>query len=256
MFIDTHAHIYSKEFDTDLGDMLARTRASGVEKIFMPNIDSDSVERMIQIADEYPFCHPMIGLHPCHVKENYLEELAFMENWLSKREFAAIGEIGIDLYWDVTFAKEQEIAFRHQISTAKSAGLPFVIHSRDSLDLTVKIVEELQDGDLRGIFHCFNGTVEQAKRIVNSGFLMGIGGVITYKNAGMDKVLEHLDLIDMVLETDAPYLSPVPYRGKRNESSYIPTIAARLAEIKNVDINEVASITSENALRLFKIHFR
>ena len=251
MFIDTHAHIYSEEFKDDFEAMLANAKSAGVTDIYMPNIDSTSIESMLDIATKHPECHPMIGLHPCYVKENFLDELRIVEKYLEQTEFVGIGEIGIDLYWDTTFSKEQDLVFRHQIGIAKEAGLPFVIHSRESLDLTIDIVTEMQDGSLKGIFHCFNGTDLQAQRIIDIGFYMGIGGVITYKNAGVDKVVSGISLEYLVLETDAPYLSPVPYRGKRNECAYIRTIAERMAEIKQVSIDEIGAATTFNANKIF-----
>ncbi len=252
MFIDTHAHIYSEEFNADLEEILSRAKEARVTDIYMPNIDSTSIERMMQIAKEHAYCHPMIGLHPCYVKDNYAEELKIVEKYQENYQFAGIGEIGIDLYWDTTFALEQEIAFKKQISMARSAGLPFVIHSRESLDQTIRIVTEMQDGRLHGIFHCFNGTAEQAKRIADIGFFMGIGGVITYKNAGVDAGVAEIPLENLVLETDAPYLSPVPYRGKRNECVYLVKIAEKLAEIKSKRIEEIGEITTSNAKKVFK----
>jgi TatD DNase family protein len=254
MLIDTHAHIYSEEFVDDFDEMLRNAKYEGVSDIFMPNIDSSSVARMLEIQKNYTECHAMIGLHPCYVKENYQNELKIMESTLGLDLFCAIGEIGIDLYWDKTFAAEQEDAFRHQINMAKEAGLPFIIHSRESLDITISIVEELQDGKLSGIFHCFNGTIEQAKNIIDIGFYMGIGGVITYKNAGIDKIVADLPLTSLVLETDAPYLSPVPFRGKRNESAYIKIIAQKLAEIQNCTFEQIASATTFNANKIFGTH--
>ena len=260
MFIDTHAHIYSDEFTEDLTSMLENAFQQGVTDIYMPNIDSTSVDRMLEIQEKHGGCHAMIGLHPCYVKENCREELKIMESHLALQKFCGIGEIGIDLYWDTTFAKEQEEVFRYQISMAREAGLPFVIHSRESLDLTIQVVTDMQDGRLSGIFHCFNGTPEQAGRIIDAGFLMGIGGVITYKNAGVDKVVAQLPLESLVLETDAPYLSPVPHRGKRNECAYLRIIAGKLAEIKETDITQIASITTFNAKKIFspapKSHLR
>ena len=251
MFIDTHAHIYSEEFKDYFEDMITKSKLSGVTDIYMPNIDSTSIGAMLNIAAIHPECHPMIGLHPCHVKENYADELRIVEKYLANTKFVGIGEIGIDLYWDTTFAKEQDMVFRRQISIARDAGLPFVIHSRASLDLTIEIVTEMQDGSLKGIFHCFNGTVLQAQHIIDIGFYLGIGGVITYKNAGVDKVVSEIALEHMVLETDAPYLSPVPYRGKRNECAYIRNIAEKMAEIKQVSLAEIGAETTFNANKLF-----
>ncbi|HMR88644.1 MAG TPA: TatD family hydrolase [Saprospiraceae bacterium] len=253
MFIDTHAHIYSEEFKDDLENMLANAAIAGITDIYMPNIDSTSIDEMMRIAVKHKNCHAMMGLHPCYVKENYQDELAIVEKYLSDHTFAGVGEIGIDLYWDKTYATEQEIVFRRQIALAKEYGIPFVIHSRDSLDLTIDIVTKMQDGSLSGIFHCFNGTLDQAKRIMNTGFLMGIGGVITYKNAGVDKVVAEIPLEYIVLETDAPYLSPVPYRGKRNECAYISVIADKLAEVKGLTKSEIGATTTFNANKLFRV---
>jgi len=253
MFIDTHAHIYSEEFKDDLENMLANAAIAGITDIYMPNIDSTSIDEMMRIAVKHKNCHAMMGLHPCYVKENYQDELAIVEKYLSDHTFAGVGEIGIDLYWDKTYATEQEIVFRRQIALAKEYGIPFVIHSRDSLDLTIDIVSEMQDGSLSGIFHCFNGTLDQAKRIMNTGFLMGIGGVITYKNAGVDKVVAEIPLEYIVLETDAPYLSPVPYRGKRNECAYISVIAEKIAEVKELTKSEIGAVTTFNANKLFRV---
>lgn len=252
MFVDTHAHIYSEEFNVDLGEIIKSAKDAGVTDIFMPNIDSKSVQPMMTIAEKYSFCHPMIGLHPCHVFDDYKTELKTIEKHLSGRNFAGVGEIGIDLYWDKSFAAEQEDAFRFQISMAKNALLPFVIHSRDSLDITIQIVEEMQDGSLSGIFHCFGGTIEQAKKIINLGFYLGIGGILTYKNSGVDKVIEEIPLSALVLETDAPYLSPVPHRGKRNEPLYLLKVAEKLSEIKDASISDIATQTTANAKKIFK----
>ncbi len=253
MFIDTHAHIYSSEFSSDRKEMIQRAKADGVSTILMPNIDSQSVQGMMELAEQYPFCIPMMGLHPCHVRENYLEELAQVEDLLRKYPYIAVGEIGIDLYWDKTYVEEQEYAYRKQIALAKEHGLPVVIHSRDSLHMTIGILEELQDGTLSGVFHCFNGSLEDASRIQALGFYMGIGGVITYKNAGVDATVAKIPLEYLVLETDAPYLSPVPYRGKRNECAFISCVAEKLANLKQVNLEQVGRITTENAVKLFKL---
>jgi TatD DNase family protein len=254
MLIDTHAHIYSADFTDDLDEMLFRASQAGIAAVCMPNIDHESIEPMLAIAKKYSWCHAMMGLHPCHVKENYKEELATVEAYLSRDTFCAVGEIGIDLYWDKTYVDEQMEAFRFQIALAKEAGLPIVIHSRDSLDQTIQTVQNMQDGNLRGVFHCFNGTDDQAQKIIDLGFFMGIGGVLTYKNAGVDKVVANLPLANLVLETDAPYLSPVPYRGKRNECAYVAGVAEKLAMLKEISLNEVASITTKNAISLFGLN--
>lgn len=252
-YIDTHAHIYLEEFDDDSADMLARASEAGVERIMMPNIDHTSVDRMMELElKSGGRCFSMMGLHPCSVKKDFEKELYQMENWLSKRKFSAIGEMGTDLYWDKTFWEQQMEAFKIQIGWAKQYNLPIVIHSRDSLDHTIELVEQLKDESLTGVFHCFSGTAEQAKRIFNLGFYIGIGGVATFKNGGLDKVLPLVHMEKIVLETDSPYLAPVPHRGKRNEPAYIPIIAAKVAELKNISLDEVQVITSQNAAKLFK----
>ena len=235
--------------------MLARARDAGVNRIMMPNIDHTSIDRMLELelkSDE--MCFPMMGLHPCSVKKDFEKELYQMENWLSKRKFSAIGEMGTDLYWDKTFWEQQQEAFKIQVSWAKLHNLPIVIHSRDSLDQTIELVEQLKDENLTGVFHCFTGTAEQAKRIFNLGFFIGIGGVATFKNGGMDNVLPSVDIEKIVLETDSPYLAPVPFRGKRNEPAYISIIAAKVAELKNISLEEVQLLTSQNAAKLFKVN--
>ncbi|MFZ1750092.1 MAG: TatD family hydrolase [Saprospiraceae bacterium] len=251
MFIDTHAHIYTEDFDDDLDLMLQRAGEAGIDEIYMPNIDQHSIYRLMRVAKAYPQCLPMMGLHPCHVDDQYKSQLDIVEKWLSEYTFCGIGEIGIDLYWEKKFQDQQIKAFRHQIQLAAESKLPFVIHSRESLDLTIDIVSELQKGQLTGIFHCFNGSIDQAKKIIDLGFYLGIGGVITYKNAGVDKVVSSLPIDHMVLETDAPYLSPVPYRGKRNESGYIALIAEKLSEIKEMSLGDIAIKTTENAKKVF-----
>ncbi len=232
-FIDTHAHLYTAQFDDDREEMLDRARALEIKRFYLPNIDSSTIKAMLDLEAAHPQdCHAMMGVHPCSIKSDFKKELATAEEWLQKRSFVGIGEIGIDLYWDKTFIEEQKAAFRTQINWAKDLGIPFVIHSRDSLDLTIEIVAEEQDGKLNGIFHCFGGSVEQARKIIDLGFYMGIGGVLTFKKAGLDIILKDIELDHLVLETDAPYLAPSPYRGKRNESAYIRQIADRLASIK------------------------
>lgn len=252
-WIDTHAHLYAKQFDNDREEMLQRAIGSGVQRFYLPNIDSGSIAGMLELEAAHPDrCFAMMGLHPCSVKENYKEELALVKSWLDKRSFCAVGEIGIDLYWDKTFFEQQKEAFRTQIAWAKALDLPIVIHARDSLEEILEIVTEEKDERLRGIFHCFGGSVEQAERIQDLGFLMGIGGVLTFKKSGLDQVLKEVPLESLVMETDAPYLAPVPYRGKRNESGYIPDIGARLAEVKGVSMEEVCAATTKNALKLFE----
>lgn len=254
MLIDTHTHLYLEQFDEDRAAMMERAISLGVGHFYLPNIDKRSVEGMLQLETDYPGkCHPMMGLHPCSVGADYEEELAHVRDWLDKRPFCAIGEIGLDLYWDKTFYEQQQDAFRRQIRWAKALNIPIVIHSRESTDECLAIVASEKDDTLRGVFHCFSGTLEQAKQVIDLGFYIGIGGVATFKNGGMDKVLPFIDLQHVVLETDAPYLAPVPHRGKRNESAYIQIIAERVAVLTEKPYLEVADITSRNAMALFSL---
>jgi TatD DNase family protein len=251
-FTDTHCHLYLPEFEPDAAAMMQRALEKGVEKFYLPAIDSQSMEALLAFEKSYPgSCFTMMGLHPCSVNDGYLQELKRVEEQLIQRRFAAIGEIGLDFYWDRSFEKQQYLALRQQIEWAKQYGLPIVIHSRDSLEQCIALVKEYQDGNLNGIFHCFSGNADLAKQIVDLGFYLGIGGVLTYKKSGLPEALTNIDLKYMVLETDAPYLTPVPFRGKRNESSYIVYTAQKLAEIKAVSMEEVASVTSANAERIF-----
>jgi TatD DNase family protein len=250
--VDTHSHLYSEEFNSDIAEVLQRAQDEGVKKIFLPAIDSNSADSMLNLEKAYPGqCIAMMGLHPCYVKENYLQELDFVKKWLDSRKFAAVGEIGLDYYWDRNFDKQQMGAFSYQVDLALEHKLPIVIHSRDSMDDTIAMIKAKQDGTLRGIFHCFGGTYEQAIEIIDLGFLLGIGGILTYKKSGLAEVVEKLPLEAMVLETDAPYLTPIPFRGKRNESSYLKYIVARLAEIKRLPEVEIAKLTTSNAEKLF-----
>ena len=254
-FIDSHAHIYSNKYDSDRDDVIASCLEKGVKKIYMPNIDVESIDPMLEAEMRYPgVCIPMMGLHPCDVSKGFEKELYVMEDWLNKRPFAAVGEIGIDLYWDKTFFEQQKEALRIQITWAKEKNLPIVLHCRESLSETIALVKEEMEEGLTGIFHCFSGTESQAREIIEMGFLLGIGGVATFKNGGLDKVLPDLGLEHLVLETDGPYLAPVPYRGKRNSPEYIPIIAERTAEILGKSLEEVAEITTRNAGRIFKEH--
>lgn len=248
MFVDTHTHLYSEEFDSDRQALINKAIANGISKFFLPNIFSKSIMGMLDLEAKYPsICFPMIGLHPCEVKENYLEELNIAQNWLKQRSFAAIGEIGIDLYWDKTFLKEQQIAFKTQIDWALEYNYSIVIHCRDAFEEIYEILKSYSKLP-KGIFHCFSGNVDQANRIIDLGnFKLGIGGVLTFKNSGLDKVVQQLDLKHFVLETDAPYLAPAPFRGKRNEPIYLLEVAKKLAEIKNCNITEVAEVTTQNA---------
>ena len=252
--IDTHAHIYSAKFDADFDQMLDRTFEQGVTKILMPNIDSTSIDGMLEIEQKHPGnCFAMMGLHPCSVNKNFEKELYLVEDWLSKRKFCGVGEMGLDLYWDKTFIEQQKEAFRIQASLAEKYQIPLIIHTRDAMVETIELLEELQSDDLFGIVHCFTGTLEDAERIIKTGFSLGIGGVATFKNGGLDKVIPEIDLKHLVLETDSPYLAPTPYRGKRNEPSYIPLIADKIATFKQITLEEVAKATTENALSLFNV---
>ncbi len=251
-WIDTHAHLYVQQFDSDRSEAMDRALKLGVDRIYLPNIDSSSIDAMLALEQAYPeHCFAMMGLHPCSVKANYEEELEQVRYWLEKRPFAAVGEIGIDLYWDKTFFEQQKEAFLRQIKWAKEFDRPIVIHSRDATDVIIDLLKEVHDERLKGIFHCFTGTRQQAAAIIEMGFLLGIGGVLTFKNAGLDKVMKEISLEHIVLETDAPYLAPVPYRGKRNESSYVVKVGEKLAAVKGEAVEKIARITSENALNLF-----
>lgn len=249
---DTHTHLYVNSFLPDLPAVMERAAAEGVTKFYLPAIDSESLEAMLKVEADYPGkCFAMMGLHPCSVEADYKKELALVEEWLAKRKFAAVGEIGLDYYWSDKFLKEQAEAFHQQIKWALQYELPIVIHCRNAMDDTIQIVREHQFGKLRGIFHCFTGSAEQAQQIVDLGFYLGIGGVITYKNAGLAEALANISLDHMVLETDAPYLTPVPFRGKRNEPAYLKYVIDKLAEVKNTDPETVARITSKNAEKIF-----
>lgn len=250
--IDTHCHLYVDEFKADINDVIDRALTAGVKKFYLPAIDSSEHSNMLLLEERYPaVCYAMMGLHPCSVKENWIAELNIVEEWLAKRKFAAIGEIGLDFYWDTTFTEQQYKAFRMQIEIALQYGLPIVIHTRNAMKQTIEVVEEYVSKGLRGIFHCFGGSIDEAKRIIDAGFYLGIGGVVTYKNAGLAQVLENIDLKFIVLETDAPYLTPVPYRGKRNESSYLKFIIEKLAQVKNVSVNDVEAATTANTKKIF-----
>ena len=251
MMIDSHAHIYLSDFDDDLNDVLHKAKNEGVDEIYMPNIDSSTIGRMHQVEERFSYCKSMMGLHPCYVKENYIEELAIVRENVEKRKYAAIGEIGIDLYWDKTFADEQIESFAYQIELAKDHDLGIVIHSRDSLEKTIEMVSSFQDGNLKGIFHCFNGTEAQGKQIIDLGFFLGIGGVVTYKNAGVDKVVSKMPLSSLVLETDSPYLSPGPKRTKRNDPSRLSLVLDKLEMILQEDRKEISAVTSINCRKVF-----
>jgi TatD DNase family protein len=250
---DTHTHLYSKEFDADRNVLIEKAMAVGVKRFFLPNVDSESIPGMFQVEKQFSStCFAMMGLHPCSVNANYQRELQVVQYWLSKRKFVAVGEIGIDLYWDKTFFVQQQDAFRTQIQLARKYNLPYVIHSRNSFNEVMEIVNEFRDDTIKAIFHCFSGNVQQAEQVIATGsFKLGIGGVVTFKNSGLDKVVEAIDLKHLVLETDAPYLAPVPYRGKRNEPDYLLLVAKKIAEIKNISVEEVAVVTTKNSVEVF-----
>ena len=252
---DTHTHLYSEEFKEDIAEVIKRAGQNYVSRLFLPNIDSSSIEGMLSLEKKYPgVVFPMMGLHPCSVNENYKEELKLVSNWLEKHRFVAVGEIGIDLYWDKTFEKEQKDAFAFQIDLAIKHNLPIVIHTRNSFDETYAIVKQMKTSSLRGIFHCFSGTIDQAQQIIDlGGFKLGVGGVLTFKNSGLEQVIKNIALEHLVLETDSPYLAPVPYRGKRNESAYLLEVAQKLANIYNVDIHQIAEVTTNNSREIFDI---
>ncbi len=250
---DTHAHLYLGAFNNDRDLAINRAIGEGIRYMLLPNINSKSIGEMLDLCEKYPEnIFPMMGLHPTDVKENYIEELAVVESWLTKRKFYAVGEIGIDLYWDKTFFEAQKIALKAQITLAKKHQLPVVLHSRNSFDEIFEVIAGEIDGNLTGVFHCFNGNLAQAEKIIGWGFKLGIGGVLTFQNSGLDKVVENIPLENIILETDAPFLTPKPHRGKRNECSYLKLVVEKLAEIKNMDIAEVAAITTKNAVDLFQ----
>jgi TatD DNase family protein len=253
-FIDTHTHVYLPEFDSDRDDVVKRAVSNGIVKMLMPNIDIQSVEQMLAAESRYAdICFPMSGLHPTSVKEDYLDQLEILEDLFTKHNFIAIGEIGIDLYWDKTFIEEQMIALRRQIAFALNKKMPVVIHSRDSFPEVFSVLEEFRGKGLRGVLHAFTGTVNDAEKAIEMGFMLGIGGIVTFKNSGLDSVVKEVGPEYLILETDSPYLAPVPHRGKRNESSYICLINKKLAEIFRMRDDEIASITFANSSRLFNI---
>ena len=254
IFTDTHTHLYSSQFQEDRNDMMQRSIDAGVSRLFVPSIDSSYTQKMYDLETQFPEnVFLMMGLHPTYVKENYLDELAFVESELAKRKFYAVGEIGMDLYWDKTFLNQQQHAFQHQIQLAKKYKLGINIHCRDAFKETFEVLESEKATDLFGIFHCFTGDIEQAQRAISLGMKLGIGGVATFKNGKIDQFLNEIDLQHIVLETDSHYLAPLPHRGKRNESSYITLVAQKLSEIYNLPIEEIARITTENSKRVFGI---
>ena len=254
IFTDTHTHLYSSQFQDDRNEMMQRAKEAGVSRLFVPSIDSSYTQKMYDLESQFPEnVFLMMGLHPTYVKENYLEELAHVETELARRKFYAVGEIGMDLFWDKSFLKEQQHAFQHQIQLAKKYQLGINIHCRDAFDETFEVLESEKAPDLFGIFHCFTGDLEQAERAISLGMKLGIGGVATFKNGKIDQFLNEIDLKHIVLETDSPYLAPLPHRGKRNESSYITLVAQKLSEIYNLPIEEIARITTENSKAIFGV---
>jgi TatD DNase family protein len=252
--IDTHAHIYAEEFDDDIASVVSRAKVAGIKRILMPAIDTETHARMLKLEKDQPgYCLSMMGLHPCSVKANYLDELKVIEQYFSERKFIAVGETGLDFYWDLSFKEQQYEAFHQQAEWALHYDLPLIIHSRNSTNECIEVVQQHQKGRLKGVFHCFSGTAEQARKIVDLGFYLGIGGVLTFKNSGLDKAIADIDLKHIVLETDAPYLAPVPFRGKRNECGYILYVAEKLAELKGVAVEEIDRITTQNANKLFAL---
>lgn len=256
MIIDTHAHLYAEEFSEDQTEVFTRAEAAGVHYFLLPNINSESIPLMEKLLKEQKNTIPMMGLHPSYVKENWREELKIIETHLFKNpsKYCAVGEIGMDLFWDKTFIEAQKIVFRTQISWAKKLKLPIAIHARDAFDEIFEILDEENDESLKGVFHCFTGSIEQAAKILDyGGFKLGIGGVITYKNSGLTEVLNSVELKHLVLETDAPYLSPTPFRGKRNESAYLSYIIEKISGIYNLSDAIIAEVTSQNATELFQL---
>ncbi len=255
MYIDTHTHLYSSQFDEDRDEAIQRALDNGVEKLLLPNVDLRSIEGMFALETKYPgVCYPMMGLHPCSVDAHWEDTLAQLKQWLDKRSFIAIGEIGIDLYWDKTFLKEQEQAFITQLNWAKELQIPIVIHARDSFPEIYSILDQHNDERLKGVFHCFSGNESDVQKILSyEGFSFGIGGVVTYKKSTLPEVVQYIPIQKLVLETDSPYLAPTPFRGKRNESSYLTAIASKISDIYEISEQEIGRITSENARQLFSI---
>jgi TatD DNase family protein len=247
--IDTHTHIYLPEFDDDRAEMMDRAKKAGVELLLLPAIDSSTHGAMLLTEKTFGQCRAMMGLHPCSVKQDYMQELEIINQHLSHRRFIAIGEIGLDFYWDKTFTREQYEAFHRQIELALTHDLPIVIHSRNATDECIDVVEQYPE--VRGVFHCFTGNLTQAEKLIEIGFMLGIGGVVTFKNSGLDKVIAQTGIGQVILETDAPYLAPVPYRGKRNEPAYTKLVAEKIAAVTNLPVEKVAEKTTENAKKLF-----
>lgn len=254
ILVDTHTHLFANQFDLDRQEVVQKALDAGVDKLLLPNINSDSIESMNELCQKFPnHCFPMMGLHPCDVTNNYVHQLDIIKSHLEKGSYIAVGEIGIDLYWDKSTLGIQKEAFRQQLIWGIEYDLPVAIHIRESYDAVFEVIEEVNEDKLRGVFHSFTGTVEQGKKALEMGFMLGIGGVVTFKNSGLDKTLKELPLDHLVLETDSPYLAPTPHRGQRNESSFLPIIAQKLAEIYELNVEEVARITTYNSHTLFKL---
>lgn len=252
ILVDSHAHIYTQEFKEDIEEVIHRAREAGVEKIYMPNVDHESIDDMLTLADKYPgYCIPMMGLHPCSVKKGFEKELYEVEAYLNKGGFCAVGEMGTDLYWDKTLFEEQKEAFRIQSELALRHDLPIAIHCRESIDETIELVRPFAARGLTGVFHCFVGSVEQAQSIVEMGFKIGLGGVATFKNGGLEPVITTIDINHVLLETDSPYLAPTPNRGKRNEPAYVRLVAGKIASVSDTLVEKIGEITSQNSKTLF-----
>ena len=255
MLIDTHTHLYSSQFDQDREEVIQQSINNGVDKFLLPNIDKSSIQGMLSLQQKFPLnCYAMMGLHPCSVDQNWEQELEEIKTLLQQERIVAIGEIGIDLYWDKTYVEQQKEAFTRQISWAKEMNLPIVIHARDSFSEIYSVLDQVNDERLKGVFHCFTGSAEDVSKIQSyGGFKFGIGGVLTFKKSGLDEVVKNIPIEEILLETDAPYLAPTPHRGKRNESTYLPLIASKLSDIFEISEQEVARITSQNAMELFRL---
>lgn len=252
--VDTHTHLYSSQFESDIEEVINRAIENGVERMLLPNIDSSSTEALWKVVNAHPKnCFPMMGLHPCSVDASYIKELKHVEEELATGRYIAVGEIGIDLYWDKTYLKEQITAFEQQMEWAKELNLPVAIHCRESFNEIFASVEKVQDGRLHGVLHCFTGNADQAQKCIDLGLHLGLGGVLTFKKSGVDEAIKDIPMERLVLETDSPYLAPTPYRGKRNESGYTKLVAEKLAEVKGLSLEEVAAITTQNAERLFNL---
>lgn len=250
--VDSHCHLYDDDFRSEIREVVARALQAGVQAVYLPNIDKSSMDPMFELEHDFPgLCKPMMGIHPCYIKEDWEDQLEMVRDWLAKRKFSAVGEIGLDFYWDMSFRDQQEIAFAKQLEWAIQYNLPVSIHSRNATKECIDMVRKIGGGKIRGVFHCFGGTKEEAEEIIDLNMYMGIGGVVTFKKSGLDLLLKEIGLSRVVLETDAPYLAPVPYRGKRNEPAYLLPIAEKIAEVMGITIEEVGRITSHNAHEIF-----